>query len=51
MADEFIAECRNAVIELYGENPKENPDYSRIINAREGGTLCLHQLRIESYRK
>jgi aldehyde dehydrogenase (NAD+) len=35
VADEFVAECRKAVIELYGENPKENPDYSRIINARE----------------
>src|SRR5215471_12927605 len=35
VADEFIAECRKAVIELYGENPKANPDYSRIINPRE----------------
>jgi len=35
VADEFVAECRKAVIELYGENPKDNPDYSRIINARE----------------
>src|SRR5215475_16017936 len=34
-ADEFVVECRKAVIELYGENPKENPDYSRIINSRE----------------
>jgi len=35
VADEFVAECRKAVIELYGENPKENTDYSQIINARE----------------
>jgi aldehyde dehydrogenase (NAD+) len=35
VAEEFIAECRKAVIELYGENPKTNPDYSRIINACE----------------
>lgn len=35
VADEFVAECRKAVVELYGENPKENADYSRIINARE----------------
>jgi aldehyde dehydrogenase (NAD+) len=35
VADEFVAECRKAVIELYGMNPKENPDYSRIISARE----------------
>jgi NAD-dependent aldehyde dehydrogenases len=35
VADEFIAEGRKAVIELYGENPKENPEYSRIISALE----------------
>jgi aldehyde dehydrogenase (NAD+) len=35
VADEFIAQCRKAAVELYGENPKENPDYSRIINPRE----------------
>ena len=35
VAEEFVSACRKAVIELYGENPKENPDYSRIINARE----------------
>jgi aldehyde dehydrogenase (NAD+) len=35
VADEFVAACRRAVIELYGDNPKTNPDYSRIINARE----------------
>ena len=41
VADEFVTECRKAVIELYGENPKENPDYSRIINAREVRRLAL----------
>ena len=41
VADEFVAECRKAVVELYGENPKENPDYSRIINAREVKRLAL----------
>ena len=35
VADEFVAECKKAVIELYGDRPKENSDYSRIINARE----------------
>jgi aldehyde dehydrogenase (NAD+) len=35
VADQFVVECRKAVIELYGENPKQNPDYSRIISARE----------------
>jgi aldehyde dehydrogenase (NAD+) len=41
VADEFVAECRKAVFELYGENPKENPDYSRIITAREVRRLAL----------
>src|SRR5215470_12207966 len=41
VAEEFIAECRKAVIELYGEHPKENPDYSRIINPREVRRLAL----------
>jgi len=41
VADEFVAECGKAVVELYGENPKENPDYSRIINAREVKRLAL----------
>src|SRR5215510_13601607 len=35
IADEFVTECRKAVVELYGSNPKSNSDYSRIINARE----------------
>src|SRR5262249_16957646 len=34
VADKFVAECKKAVIELYGDRPKENADYSRIINAR-----------------
>src|SRR6201996_301467 len=34
VAEEFVAECRRAVIELYGNDPSSNPDYSRIINAR-----------------
>jgi aldehyde dehydrogenase (NAD+) len=41
VADEFVANARKAVIELYGENPKDNPDYSRIINAREVRRLAL----------
>src|SRR5262245_44050799 len=35
VADEFVAECKKAVFELYGDRPKENADYSRIINAEE----------------
>ena len=30
----FVAECKKAVIDLYGTNPKSNPDYSRIISSR-----------------
>jgi len=41
VAEEFIAECRKAVIELYGENPKQNPDYSQIISPREVRRLAL----------
>src|SRR5262245_30252643 len=35
VADAFVAACKNAVVELYGDQPRENPDFSRIINARE----------------
>jgi aldehyde dehydrogenase (NAD+) len=31
---EFVAECKRAVVELYGTDPKNNPDYSKIINAK-----------------
>ena len=33
IAEEFAAECVKAVQELYGADPKNNKDYSRIINA------------------
>ena len=32
VADAFVAECAKAVVELYGSEPKGNPDLSRIIN-------------------
>ena len=32
VADEFVAECKKAVVELYGSDPKNNSDYSRIIS-------------------
>jgi len=35
IAEEFVAEAKKALIALYGEDPKSNPDYSRIISARE----------------
>jgi len=28
-----VAECKKAVVDLYGKNPKGNPDYSRIISS------------------
>jgi len=34
VVDQFIAECKRAVVELYGTDPKTNPDYSKIINPK-----------------
>ena len=33
VAEEFVKEAKKAVVELYGDDPKNNPDYSSIINA------------------
>ena len=33
VAEEFVAECKKAVVEFYGTDPKSNSDYSRIISA------------------
>jgi aldehyde dehydrogenase (NAD+) len=33
VAEVFVAECKRAVVELYGENPENNPDYSRVISS------------------
>ncbi|NPT61257.1 aldehyde dehydrogenase family protein [Paraburkholderia elongata] len=40
VADAFVAEVKKAVVELYGTDPKNNPDYSRVINAREVSRLA-----------
>src|ERR1700758_5251144 len=32
VAGEFVEECKKAVVELYGADPKSNPDYSRVIS-------------------
>ncbi|NWA29764.1 aldehyde dehydrogenase family protein [Pseudomonas gingeri] len=40
VAEQFVAEARKALVELYGESPKTNPDYSRVINAREVSRLA-----------
>ena len=34
VAEEFVAECKKAVVELYGTDPKSNSDYSRIISPK-----------------
>jgi aldehyde dehydrogenase (NAD+) len=34
VAEEFVAEAKKALIELFGNDPKSNSDYSRIINER-----------------
>src|SRR5271163_13391 len=33
VADAFVAEAKKALVELFGDDPKSNADYSRIINA------------------
>jgi aldehyde dehydrogenase (NAD+) len=32
VAEQFVAECRKAVVALYGTDPKTNSDYSRVIS-------------------
>ena len=32
IADQFVAECKKAVVALYGADPKTNSDYSRVIS-------------------
>lgn len=32
VADAFVAECKKAVVDLYGNDPRNNSDYSRIIS-------------------
>jgi aldehyde dehydrogenase (NAD+) len=34
VAKEFVAECKKAVVELYGTDPENNSDYSRIISPK-----------------
>jgi aldehyde dehydrogenase (NAD+) len=40
VAEAFVAEAKAALIALYGKDPKANPDYSRIIGAREVSRLA-----------
>src|SRR5712672_2508064 len=34
VADEFVAKAKKALVELYGDDPKNNSDYSRVIDAK-----------------
>jgi aldehyde dehydrogenase (NAD+) len=34
VVQQFVAECKKAVVDLYGTDPKTNPDYSRIISSK-----------------
>ena len=38
--DEFIQELKAAIIQFYGENPQQSPDYGRIINERHFDRLA-----------
>jgi aldehyde dehydrogenase (NAD+) len=40
VAEAFVAEAKAALIALYGKDPKANPDYSRMIGAREVSRLA-----------
>jgi acyl-CoA reductase-like NAD-dependent aldehyde dehydrogenase len=44
VAEQFVAEARRALVELYGPDPKNNPDYSRIINGREVSRLAAFSM-------
>lgn len=35
VAEQFVAEAKKALLDMYGADPKTNPDYSRIISAKE----------------
>lgn len=39
VAEAFVAEAKAALLDLYGGEPKSNPDFSRIISAREVSRL------------
>ena len=39
VADQFVAEAKRALVEMFGTDPKNNPDFSRIISSREAQRL------------
>ena len=34
VVEQFVAECKKAVVDLYGTDPETNPDYSRVISSK-----------------
>src|SRR6516164_6709052 len=40
IAEAFVAEAKKVLVELYGHDPKNNPDYSRIISTKEAVRLA-----------
>ena len=38
--DELVAELKQAIVDFYGEDPKQSPDYGRIINRRNFDRLA-----------
>src|SRR6202008_3071150 len=40
VADAFVEQAKKALVELFGDDPKSNSDYSRIINAHAGDRLA-----------
>ncbi|KFL89469.1 Aldehyde dehydrogenase [Acetobacter malorum] len=40
VADQFVAECKKAITTLYGDNPKESADLSRLISSRDVDRLA-----------
>src|SRR5580692_2602983 len=40
IADEFVAEAKKALAEMFGSDPKNNSDYSRVISAKEVSRLA-----------
>jgi aldehyde dehydrogenase (NAD+) len=40
VAEAFVEEAKKALVAMFGDNPKANPDYSRVINAREVSRLA-----------
>jgi aldehyde dehydrogenase (NAD+) len=40
IVEQFVAEAKEALVSLYGKDPRSNPDYSRIINEKEVNRLA-----------